>query len=181
MADEKISAMTAASQMANADVMPIVQGGANLKATKLQLLTGASGEDLTLTAHASQSIVLQGPASDPVFALPPSAPAHLHTNNGFFFGNAAESAGLYYDGSSDMGFVTPNGPWTISITGGTSISFVCDTNAGTIYAGASHGFNCDLSGLTSGNWATSPPPDLVTFINRIATKVKALNGGTPIP
>lgn len=44
MADQKISDMTAATEVANADLIPIVQGGNNFKASKAVLLKGAAGE-----------------------------------------------------------------------------------------------------------------------------------------
>jgi len=48
MADLKISAMTAATQMALADVVPIVQGGANKKCAKQQLFEAAPSESLLM-------------------------------------------------------------------------------------------------------------------------------------
>lgn len=49
MADLKISDMTAASEVANADVVPVVQAGANVKASRALLLTAASGEAIALS------------------------------------------------------------------------------------------------------------------------------------
>jgi hypothetical protein len=42
MADEKISAMPAATDVNNVDLIPIVQGGVNMSATRALLLTSAS-------------------------------------------------------------------------------------------------------------------------------------------
>ena len=43
MADTKISDLTAASALAGADIAPVVQGGANVKATVQQIITAATG------------------------------------------------------------------------------------------------------------------------------------------
>ncbi|MBK6317021.1 MAG: hypothetical protein IPF53_22720 [Blastocatellia bacterium] len=54
MADQKISAMTAAVSVADADLVPIVQGGVNKRATVAQILDGVVTElDPTLTALAA--------------------------------------------------------------------------------------------------------------------------------
>lgn len=58
MADEKISAMTSATSVANADVAPIVQGGANFKATRALFLTAGAGEDIILRSASGQGAAL---------------------------------------------------------------------------------------------------------------------------
>lgn len=49
MADTKISADAAASALADADIFPVVQGGANKKATAAQIKTHASSTSLPIT------------------------------------------------------------------------------------------------------------------------------------
>lgn len=53
MADTKISDMTAAVSVADADLVPIVQGGANKKATAAMVRAGLQPSDATLTALAA--------------------------------------------------------------------------------------------------------------------------------
>lgn len=56
MASEKISEMTAASSVANADEVPILQGGVNKRATRAFLLTGADGEEIVLKAGDGEKV-----------------------------------------------------------------------------------------------------------------------------
>jgi hypothetical protein len=60
MADTKISALTAASALAAADIAPVVQGGANVKATVQQLVTAATGS----TAFPGETLTTSKPAVD---------------------------------------------------------------------------------------------------------------------
>ena len=57
MADEKISEMTAATVVNDADMIPIVQSGANKRATRPMLLTAESGEDIALTGNGSDMML----------------------------------------------------------------------------------------------------------------------------
>jgi len=59
MADTKITAMAAAAEVANADVVPLVSAGTNEKATRAQLLTGAATEIIELVASAGQLVQLR--------------------------------------------------------------------------------------------------------------------------
>lgn len=60
MPNLKITEMNPCAEVFNADVAPIVQAGANFKATRAQLLTGGTGEDIVLTASNAQQVILQG-------------------------------------------------------------------------------------------------------------------------
>ena len=60
MADTKISALTAASALAAADIAPVVQGGANVKATVQQIVTAATGS----TAFRGETLTTSKPAID---------------------------------------------------------------------------------------------------------------------
>jgi hypothetical protein len=60
MADTKISALTAASALAAADIAPLVQGGANVKATVQQIVTAATGS----TAFRGETLTTSKPAVD---------------------------------------------------------------------------------------------------------------------
>ena len=60
MADTKISALTAASALAAADIAPLVQGGANVKATVQQIVTAATGS----TAFPGETLTTSKPAVD---------------------------------------------------------------------------------------------------------------------
>lgn len=52
MTDKKISALTAATTLAGTEVLPIVQGGATVKATVDQILTPAAAKGINFTANA---------------------------------------------------------------------------------------------------------------------------------
>ncbi len=64
MADQKISDMTAAVTAADADLVPIVQGGVNKKATVDQILDGLTGARVaTALGAATAGTVYAGPAT----------------------------------------------------------------------------------------------------------------------
>jgi hypothetical protein len=56
MADQKISAMPAATQVNDSDIVPIVQGGANKSATRAKMLTAAPGVQISLVGSDSSAV-----------------------------------------------------------------------------------------------------------------------------
>jgi len=57
VASEKISDMVAATQVNNADLIPIVQGGSNLSSTRQLLLTSNGTEDLTIASDNAEVVI----------------------------------------------------------------------------------------------------------------------------
>lgn len=72
MADTKISAMSVAPDVGNADVVPIVSAGANEKATRAQLLTAKTGEDISLVGAATQSVLMTDAGGTAVVVILPN-------------------------------------------------------------------------------------------------------------
>jgi len=58
MADQKISDMTAATEVSNVDIAPIVQAGTNKQASREMFLTGAAGEVIALQEASGQQAIL---------------------------------------------------------------------------------------------------------------------------
>ncbi len=182
MADQKISDMTAATEVMNADEVPIVQAGmGNLKAVRGQLLTGASGEDISLTSSTGQQSQLTTDGAD-------AGVNAVDGGNLEVFGDSVTVGDLPFT----IGFQRVGNTVTIKTNsasgafidihnGGTSQLFM-DMNTGFIsWTGpAGMDFTIDPT-LTAGNWAGGLPVNFTDFFERIAAKVKALNGGTPIP
>lgn len=169
MASTAISDMTGATQVANADLLPIVSGGVNQQATKQLFLTGAAGE----------SIVLLGCAG-----------GTISVGTGGSVGMQANTGGVAAMGGGGGGVITCNALGSITIFE--------QTGQGITIGGGSYGISIGPSGLTlgipamgnvtinwtaatPGNWGgTGPSSDLVSSVERIAVAVAGLLGG-PIP
>ena len=182
MPDTKISAMVGATHFQAAEVLPGVQAGGNVKVAKSVLLTGGTGEDEVLKASGGQKVRMEdGPGTHKVEidavggcavitnSLSWQCPAG--SNNGFYFdgaGNMTMGASLVGLGRAGLGIFTAE---TIYVDLTTGLPTIDMSGGGTFL----------LSGLTAGDWAVSPPATLLLALNRLSAKVKALNGGVPIP
>lgn len=157
MANEKISAMTTASQVANADIVPIVQGAANKKATRTVLLTGAAGEDIVIQGSTGQSVKLLSADGQTEVWIRDDGFIYLRNLNTF----------LQILGNGDTDFDS-GGRLNLHANGTMAIS--CNSgNPNVLY--------------NPGNptdWSGSPPTDVATALDRIASALVTVLGG-PIP
>lgn len=153
----KISAMTPATEMFLADVLPIVQAGANLKATKQQILDAATAEATRMNSSASTFFELQ-------------------TDGSFYFKES---------GTMRFAYDVPGGAFAVNAvsffqltSAGTS---QIATAAGILTLQSNPGFNVVIVYVPAapGNWVI-PPVDLVAAVDRLAAAVAGLLGG-PIP
>lgn len=152
MPDTKISAMTPATVMNDTDIFPIVQGGANFSATKAQLLTAPAGGQIELADLTGDALTLN----------PAAAPGSAQLTSGSLIHiQAGPSTLIVMDGIAQ----------TISIQAPSHLSL------------GSFPDTCFVSWQdpTGSNWVGGTPFDLAVAVQRIATAVNILLGGTGIP
>lgn len=179
MADQKISDMTAATSVGNADLVPIVQSGLNKKATREQLLTSDPMGGIVLVALGGGTFggttiggetAFQGDASGFILTAP------------YFSYNWGPGYNSNYTGTSDGG-------WYLSFETDTTCQ-VFDNSARVLLSldsllekitiTANLGVFVTYIASVPSDWATSPPADMNTAINRLASAVRILRG-SPIP
>lgn len=182
MPDTKISALTAAAAVNNADVTVIVQAGVDLKATKALMLTGGAGEDVILKASTLKAAKVENSATAPVGA-------YLQINeNGTILLNSNSQDVQIVGGSSifhiaasqdmDMSNVNPGKKYTIGCPTRTRV--VCDDNTQTftiVCAGAC--LYPYIPGAPA-NWLLPAPTDVWAALDRIAAAIVARTVGGPI-
>lgn len=159
MADTKISAMTSATTVANADVVPIVQGGANKKATKAKLLTADSGEAITLAGNASAVVTINASgeptiqaASGQVLWLKGNTAFLVIDDSGAIGMSCASGTALQVNGSasSSLTFTTTGEP-TLTAASGKPVSVLSNggsvvvSSAGAVTATAASGQEAKLT------------------------------------
>jgi hypothetical protein len=181
MPDTKISAMTAAASILDADLVPIVQGGVNKKATKQQVLMGGAGEDIALQGSAGQAAKLVNAAgSSGVFVTAAGAVTDSFGTTYQLVGNvmgtflSISAAGQVTFSDAGMGQTMA---WGVAGAAVLSISGPAQT-ASLI---ATNGVFINFVDNGAGNWATTPPNNWQTAIYRLAAQVQALSLGVPIP
>lgn len=155
MANEKISAMPAATEVVDTDLVPIVQAGINKKATRQMLLTGSNNAPILLRGSSGQFAGIQAG----IFSIQIRDDGFLSIT---FPGGTiqSDSAGNLILHGSTVAILSISGAVTIGQDIGGSVSVMYNPS--------------DL-----GNWQATPP-DQAAAINRIAAVVAALLGG-PIP
>jgi len=180
MADEKISALSAATDCANADLFVIVQGGGNKKLTKALLLTNGPSESLILKAETGSGIFLNTDSGDAQFSVSDNGDVGWHVEGNFlgvltdgvnvdqFSGIAG--AGYEFDVSAVSTFiVNTTGTGQLMVDGvGNNFSL---QNFASIFI--------EYKPATSGDWSGDPAWDK-DAIDRLAAAVAGLLG-TPIP
>jgi len=180
MADEKISALAAATECANADLFVIVQGGGNKKLTKTLLLTGAGGEGLVLKALTGDAIVLNTDSGDAQFSVSDNGDVGWHCEGNF--------NGVLTDGTDVDTFTgIAGGGYQFSVSA-VSTWIIVTTGTGQVMVdGVGNNFqvtnftaiNIEYLPATSGDWSGDPAWDREA-IDRLAAAVAGLLG-TPIP
>jgi hypothetical protein len=95
VADTKLTSLTAATSVANADLLYIAQSGSSLKATRALVLTANTGESISLVGNSSSSISI---ASDGSLTLTPaSAKNTTIASGGLVFGS---TSGIFNDAAN---------------------------------------------------------------------------------
>lgn len=178
MADTKISALVAATEVFAANETIIVQGGANRRAAKSLFLTGATGEDTVLTGSSGQFV---GLVTD-------------STAGALFFNDGGQLTITCVDMTMTGGptpaailTMTNVGSWVMQYEDGEQILLTNAAGTKRIRLGTSGGAGSawiDADGIaityvpgTAGDWNGAAPTDLAIAVDRCATLLKALNGG----
>jgi hypothetical protein len=180
MADLRISEMAAAASVSNADIMPIVQGGANFSASRSQLLT-AAGEALTIQGDVFFGVgmfadvidenlvaIIPGQGTIMSSSLSCSVQDHLREN----FVDVVLGAGITVQ-------VKDGHPFLVTNQGGTSTFAVSDN------AGESEWISPLPPRITYIEtdltiWLNPQPVDFFSAIQRLSRALRGLLGA-PIP
>jgi len=180
MPDQKISDLAAATSTANADLLPTVQGGVNKKATRAIVLTGAPGEDMTMTLAAGQRLIIGNPLGAAFIIVDDTGTINVQANaTAALSGNGAAST-IRIAGTTIQLFGA-TGPfdhvWDVN-AGFSKIAFKTGTDQIQITSGIV--IFVQYFAAVPGNWNIAPPPDYNTAIDRLAAAVAGLLAG-PIP
>ena len=178
MADLKISAMTPATALMDADILPIIQGGANFSITKTLLLTGGVGEPQLLQAAAGQAVQMGG-------------------NDGFsqVIIDAGNSGGISVAGDASITSFTSgttisaefSGLALIEVMNGAqfiardvaNVTFILmDTFAAQVNITAANGVFITYVPSNPGNWPTGVPSVINAALDQLASAIFTLSGGT---
>jgi hypothetical protein len=179
MADTKISAMTSAATVLNADQIPIVTGGVNKRASKSAILSAAPGEPITIQGVAGQDSSLRNAGGTAVIYVTSAAVANVLGANGFFIGWPGFAVGIGLDGLGAIHIVPQFGAQVVIAYPAVSVGGTFDTSTGQIVFVASNGMTCPYLDGTGGAWAFAPAHYNLA-INRLAIALAGLLGG-PVP
>jgi hypothetical protein len=179
MANEKISAMTLAPFVNNADTIPIVVSGANNKTTRAEILTagtdghivlkGASGAQARMEDDLGGSVVVCDNPSVSILGETVILTGGFGGSSSFIMGVGGNVESVC-DGSSEFYFHDPTFATEFKISAFTGI----------ISATSVNGFRCNPNNIATPFWATPAPIWLDDIINRLALAVSTMLG-TPIP
>lgn len=161
MADAAISAMPAATVVNAADLLPVVQGGVNKRAT-VAVLAGATGTNLDYDA--STRLLSSSTGSDVTLPLVASNAAGMAPQSGGGTANFLRADGTWAAPPSSGGTVTNvTGTAPIQVATGTSTPVVSITTATTGAAGAMAAADkAKLDGIAAGATANAGTVTSVT-------------------
>jgi hypothetical protein len=149
-ADEKISALPAASGVGNADLLAIVQAGSTLKATRAQLLAALAGQPITLQASFGEPARLLGDGL-----------SEISVDGGGFITIVCDPAA------------------TMTLRDGNSVvSITVDPGSETVVVFATNGFNATFVSPNVAVWPTGAPATVVDALQKLATAIFSLSTGT---
>jgi len=180
MADEKISALAAATDCANADLFVIVQGGGNKKLTKALLLTSGPSESLILKADAGSGVFLNTDSGDAQLSVSDNGDIGWHVEGNFL--------GVLTDGTDvDTFSGIAGGGYQFEVSAVSTFIIITQGAGQVMVDGVGNNFqvasfaaiNIEYLPATSGDWSGDPAWDREA-IDRLAAAVAGLLG-TPIP
>jgi len=184
MADTKISAFPAATNVVNADELPIVQTLVNAKVTRSLLLTGGTGEDIQVVSSLNQRVVLRTDTGQELISVDDVFGCLIIGTFGISLMDVGASALIQLTGAGALNLnSTPGQAVTVGSYGAANASMTMPGGAGPIVFTANQGMTCPFviqAPGAVGNWAVGVPADYNLAINRLAAAVAGLLGG-PIP
>ena len=170
MADIKISALPPATEMLNADELPIVTGGVTSRIRKDIFLTAALTEDIYLTAQVGQLVGISGftgsagvtVTDDDVITA--TAPSEVSFN---VSGGGGQSQ-ILMEASVGIVITTDAGKAFKLVNHSGNDYFKYDEGANTLVIGSSVGLFIYYSPGTPGNWTGSAPLSVKEALDRLA-------------
>jgi len=178
MADMKISAMPAATQIANADIMPIVQGGANKKCTRQLMLTAAVGEDITILGASGQVINIFSDSGATTLVLDDGGGCVWTSDSMQFLSGGGGSSSFDMLATGDIAFVSPAGTEIkLDANAGGAVLILAPNVGGPSSLIDANGVVVSYLVAVSGDWNGAAPTDLAAAVDRCAALLKVLNGG----
>lgn len=178
MADTKISAMTAATFVLNADVVPIVQGGVNLKSSRALFLTGSATEDIQLKGASGQKAQIVPDDGNALIETLDGGLVNIRalTTLDVFSSDGVTTGEVIWDPTGV--FVVTDGSGGIWLGDpGFAVGMTLDPVGGNFILTGFTSYLFDYIAGTPTDWSGAAPTDLFTAIDRCATLLKTLNGG----
>lgn len=179
MADIPISGMAVASQVNNADLIPIVQGGMNFSATRQLILKGGPTEDIVVSSSASHIAELDTYSGNAGFSVNDANGQAAGFGDELLLNFANTSLKIQASPLHNFEVQLPaGGDAYISGPSGHTYILVND-NAGQVSIGGLSGVSIQYFPAVSANWnpATGVPGTDNQGIERCAALLKILNGG----
>lgn len=125
MADTKISDMAAATAVADADLIPIVQGGVNLSATRALLLSGDGAENVALVAGSGSNAAVRNTDFSNVLVIPESGQVQLLAGTSILLHTVGQIRLQSDGGQNVVDWTDPTpGNWDTSVPTSTSEALV---------------------------------------------------------
>jgi len=180
MSDTKISAMTPAASMLNADILPIVSAGANFSVSKTLLLTAAAGEAIFVSSAAAGSAVLTTATGQAQTQVNDAFGVLVQADAGYVLQQAGLATNLAVSNLGAVNWQSAGGAATMTVQAGPGSSMVMNDAAGTVVFVCAAGMICPFviqAPGAIGNWAVGVPADYNLAINRLAAAVAGLLGG----
>jgi hypothetical protein len=181
MADTKISAMTAATSVLNADEVPIVHAGVNFRTSRALLLVAGAAENIELLGSAGQAVHVAGFGLNGLLNIGVGGVVEL---SGVFVGLQAGPGGatnISLLSNGDIDIVTaPTRLIQIGDSGGLNLINIQTGGAPPFQIISTQSVFVTYVAANPLNWVGGSPTDFAAAIDRIATAVAGLLAG-PIP
>jgi len=180
MADTKFSDFAAGTEVANADQLVGLQGGANVRVTKTMILTGATGENIAFKSAGGFAVSLLTDSALASFELDDSGTATLNADGGFIAQNVAGNWRLQGDSVGNVVLQCAAGKVISIREEGSTSEIQLDGSSDMILLLAAGGVSASYVSAVPGDWDGGSPPTFENALDRLATAVAGLLG-TPVP
>jgi len=171
MADTKISAMAAATEVLNADVVPIVNGGANFKATRQLLLTAGTGEDIELVPSAGGVAKIENAGAQGRVEVDASGNPNIISSLTVTVGRADLSTYLRLDSTDVWSWLLGGAILGLSIDNGGTLELSMDLTNDTAKFLAASGIDITYIPGDTNDWTGADPTTVYEALDRIAAAV----------
>jgi len=168
MADTKISDMAAATEVLNAEVVPIVQGGVNKKCAASVFFVSAAGEDRWLIPSTGQHVGMKNAAADGKVQVDDAGNLDVFTTENLTLGR--EDLSSYIRLTDADAWEWPCGGAIVGLTIGNlgSLSIFFDFTTDRLILEAIGGVTLPYTPAVTGDWTGADPVDVAEALDRIA-------------